>query len=70
MCVSVPHVCRYLLRSEEGVRSFGTGVTLGYEPPCVGAGTELWSSGRAVSTSEPFLQPHSLQLLKVSLLTH
>jgi hypothetical protein len=33
-CMSAPHVCLVPVRPEEGVRSLGTGVINGYEPPC------------------------------------
>lgn len=53
LCIHT-HECRCLHRPEEGVGSFGAGVTGGEKPCHMGVGTKSRSSGRVAGTVKPW----------------
>lgn len=56
MCVCVPRVCLVPQKSEEDVKSRGTGVIDGCELP-VGVGNQMWVLGKTMLlTAEPAFQ--------------
>lgn len=64
VCVCLPHVCRCLLRSEEGVGSSGAGVTAVVSHQTWVLRTELrpLEEQQALLNSEPSLQTHTYPL--------